>query len=96
MCSNSTRTSWPSWSHARTESPSKTRGITNNYFRDVIGTPFGGTKHSGYGREHAIETLREFSYTKMVRFPSGLGTIPSWRAVDDIFDATTGTGTTAT
>jgi acyl-CoA reductase-like NAD-dependent aldehyde dehydrogenase len=67
----------------------------NNYFRGVIGTPFGGTKHSGYGREHAIETLREFSYTKMVRFPSGLGTIPSWRAVDDIFDATTGTGTTA-
>jgi hypothetical protein len=45
--------------------------------------------------EHAIETLREFSYTKMVRFPSGLGTIPSWRAVDDIFDATTGTGATA-
>ena len=68
----------------------------NNYFRGVIGTPFGGAKHSGYGREHAIETLREFSYTKMVRFPSGLGTIPSWRAVDDIFDATTGTGTTAT
>jgi hypothetical protein len=28
-------------------------------------------------------------------FPSGLGTILSWRAVDDIFDATTGTGTTA-
>jgi acyl-CoA reductase-like NAD-dependent aldehyde dehydrogenase len=58
----------------------------NNYFRGVLGTPFGGTKHSGYGREHAIETLREFGYTKMVRFPSGLGTIPSWRAVDDIFD----------
>jgi acyl-CoA reductase-like NAD-dependent aldehyde dehydrogenase len=64
----------------------------NNYFRGVIGTPFGGTKHSGYGREHAIETLREFGYTKMVRFPSGLGTIPSWRAVGDVFD----TGTTAT
>ena len=62
----------------------------NNYFRGVLGTPFGGTKHSGYGREHAIETLREFGYTKMVRFPSGLGTIPSWRAVDDIF----GPGTT--
>jgi acyl-CoA reductase-like NAD-dependent aldehyde dehydrogenase len=58
----------------------------NNYFRGVIGTPFGGTKHSGYGREHAIETLREFGYTKMVRFPSGLGTIPTWRAVGDIFD----------
>jgi acyl-CoA reductase-like NAD-dependent aldehyde dehydrogenase len=35
----------------------------NNYLRGVLGTPFGGTKHSGYGREHAIETLREFSYT---------------------------------
>ncbi|MFZ0187141.1 MAG: aldehyde dehydrogenase family protein [Streptosporangiaceae bacterium] len=58
----------------------------NNYFRGVIGTPFGGTKYSGYGREHAIETLREFTYTKMVRFPSGRGTIPSWRAVGDIFD----------
>ena len=38
----------------------------NNYFRGVLGTPFGGAKHSGYGREHAIETLREFSYTKMI------------------------------
>jgi acyl-CoA reductase-like NAD-dependent aldehyde dehydrogenase len=57
----------------------------NNYFRGVLGTPFGGTKRSGYGREHAIETLREFSYTKMVRFPSGLGTIPAWRAIGDIF-----------
>jgi acyl-CoA reductase-like NAD-dependent aldehyde dehydrogenase len=57
----------------------------NNYFRGVLGTPFGGTKHSGYGYEHAIETLREFSYTKMVRFPSGLGTTPAWRAIADIF-----------
>jgi acyl-CoA reductase-like NAD-dependent aldehyde dehydrogenase len=58
----------------------------NNYFRGVLGSPFGGTKHSGHGREHAIETLREFSYTKMVRFPSGLGTIPAWRAIGDIFE----------
>jgi acyl-CoA reductase-like NAD-dependent aldehyde dehydrogenase len=58
----------------------------NNYFRGTGGTPFGGTKHSGYGREHAIETLREYSYTKIVRFPSGLGTIPAWRALDDIFE----------
>ena len=60
----------------------------NNYFRGTGGTPFGGTKHSGYGREHAIETLREYSYTKIVRFPSGLGTIPAWRALDDIFEET--------
>jgi acyl-CoA reductase-like NAD-dependent aldehyde dehydrogenase len=58
----------------------------NNYFRGTGGTPFGGTKHSGYGREHAIETLREYSYTKIVRFPSGLGTVPAWRALDDIFE----------
>jgi acyl-CoA reductase-like NAD-dependent aldehyde dehydrogenase len=57
----------------------------NNYFRGTGGTPFGGTKRSGYGREHAIETLREYSYTKIVRFPSGLGTIPAWRALNDIF-----------
>jgi acyl-CoA reductase-like NAD-dependent aldehyde dehydrogenase len=58
----------------------------NNYFRGTGGTPFGGTKHSGYGREHAIETLREYSYTKIVRFPSGLGAIPEWRALNDIFE----------
>jgi hypothetical protein len=62
----------------------------NNYFRGTGGTPFGGTKHSGYGREHAIETLREYSYTKIVRFPSGLGTVPAWRALEDIFDKVQG------
>ena len=60
----------------------------NNYSRGTQGTPFGGTKHSGHGREHAIETLREYSYTKIVRFPSGLGTIPGWRALGDIFAET--------
>jgi hypothetical protein len=47
--------------------------------------PFGGTKHRGYGREHAIQTLQEFGSTKMIRFPSGTGTIPTWRGVTDIF-----------
>ena len=73
------------WSSSA-ETHRRRMAFINNYFRGVIGTPFGGTKYSGYGREHAIETLREFTYTKMVRFPSGLGTIPSWRAVSDIFD----------
>ena len=61
--------------------------FVNNYFRGIMGTPFGGVKHSGFGREHSIETLKEFSSAKMIRFPSGLGTVPSWRAVTDIFGA---------
>jgi acyl-CoA reductase-like NAD-dependent aldehyde dehydrogenase len=65
--------------------------LVNNYFRGMLGTPFGGTKHSGFGREHAIETLREFTFAKMIRVPSGLGTIPSWRAVGDVFGAPHGT-----
>jgi hypothetical protein len=52
----------------------------------MLGTPFGGTKHSGYGREHAIATLQEFGYTKMIRFPSGTGAIPIWRGVTDVYD----------
>lgn len=51
----------------------------------MLGTPFGGVKLSGYGREHCIETLREWSQPKAVHTPSGLGEIPSWRAVKDIF-----------
>jgi acyl-CoA reductase-like NAD-dependent aldehyde dehydrogenase len=62
--------------------------LANNYFRGVLGIPFGGIKHSGHGREHAIETLREFSYAKMVRYPSGTGSIPSWRAVRTIYGET--------
>jgi acyl-CoA reductase-like NAD-dependent aldehyde dehydrogenase len=47
----------------------------NHYNRIAIGTPFGGTKHSGFGREHTLETLREFSYSKTLRIPSGEGEI---------------------
>jgi acyl-CoA reductase-like NAD-dependent aldehyde dehydrogenase len=59
--------------------------VINDDFRGMLGTPFGGTKHCGYGREHAIQTLQEFGSTKMIRFPSGTGTIPTWRGVTDIF-----------
>ncbi|KAM0814191.1 putative Aldehyde dehydrogenase domain-containing protein [Seiridium cardinale] len=57
----------------------------NNYLRNVLGTLFGGAKESGYGREHCMETLREWSRAKTVNQPSGFGEIPSWRAVKDIF-----------
>ena len=56
----------------------------NNYFRATLGLGFGGTKQSGYGREHFIETLNDYTYSKTIRIPSGLGSIPSWRGVADI------------
>jgi acyl-CoA reductase-like NAD-dependent aldehyde dehydrogenase len=52
--------------------------FVNNYNRAFLGTPFGGNRHSGYGREHAMQTLREFQKTKSVRLPSGLGEVPMW------------------
>ena len=50
----------------------------NNYNRAFTGTPFGGVGHSGYGREHALETLREFGHSKSLRLPSGSGPVPRW------------------
>ena len=47
----------------------------NHYNRIAIGTPFGGTKQSGFGREHTLETLREFSYSRTLRIPSGEGEV---------------------
>jgi len=58
--------------------------MINNYNRAFLGTPFGGYGDSGYGREHAIESLLEFTRTKSIREPSGLGRIPEWEALDDI------------
>ena len=59
----------------------------NNYNRNVLGTPFGGWKQSGYGREHCIETLYEWCRPKAVHSKSGLGHIRSWRALKDIYGA---------
>ncbi|KIX92912.1 uncharacterized protein Z520_11388 [Fonsecaea multimorphosa CBS 102226] len=56
----------------------------NNFSRLVLGTPFGGAKQSGYGREHCIETLRDYSRAKAVHVPSGIGPVPRWRVLDDI------------
>ncbi|MFC5947537.1 aldehyde dehydrogenase family protein [Pseudonocardia lutea] len=50
----------------------------NHYNRKSVGVPFGGIGASGYGREHALETLGEFGFSKSLRIPNGLGEIPSW------------------
>jgi acyl-CoA reductase-like NAD-dependent aldehyde dehydrogenase len=53
--------------------------FVNNYMRRAfLGSPFGGMKASGFGRENAAETLYEFVRSKNVRFPSGRGEIPAW------------------
>ncbi len=62
--------------------------FVNNYYRMFLGTPFGGVKHSGIGREHCIQTLHEFGQPKSIRLPSGMVPIPSWIGVTDIFGAT--------
>src|SRR5690606_24261539 len=51
----------------------------NNYFRAMLGSPFGGTKSSGYGREHHASTLLEFTYPKVIRYPTGREPINKWR-----------------
>lgn len=54
--------------------------FVNNYFRaSLLGSPFGGVKDSGFGREGAPETLLEFTRSKNVRFPSQIGEVPVWQ-----------------
>ena len=56
--------------------------FVNNYTRRTfIGSPFGGVRGSGYGREYAAETLHEFVRAKNVRYPSGRGAIGGWPPV---------------
>jgi acyl-CoA reductase-like NAD-dependent aldehyde dehydrogenase len=58
--------------------------FVNNFNRVFVGTPFGGTGESGFGRVHAPETLREFGRSKSVRLPSGEAPVPRWSAADDV------------
>jgi acyl-CoA reductase-like NAD-dependent aldehyde dehydrogenase len=50
----------------------------NNYYRGGVGVPFGGNKASGFGRERALETIREFGRSKAVKVLSGLGNVKEW------------------
>jgi len=53
--------------------------FVNQYTRRTfIGSPFGGVKGSGYGREYCAETMHEFVRAKNVRFVSGHGPVPTW------------------
>ena len=56
----------------------------NNYFRGAGGLPFGGVKASGHGREHTIETLKEYARVKLVSMPSGMAPVPRWQGVSDV------------
>jgi len=57
--------------------------FVNNYMRRAfLGSPFGGQKESGFGRENAVETLHEFVRSKNIRLPSGRGKIPTWPPKD--------------
>ncbi|MEK7833956.1 MAG: aldehyde dehydrogenase family protein [Acidobacteriota bacterium] len=58
--------------------------FVNNYNRQFMGTPFGGVKASGYGREHCVQTLQEFGYTKAVRTLSGRGEPLQWPALKEL------------
>ena len=58
--------------------------FANTYNRAIGGAPFGGTKKSGYGREHAVQTLREFGRSKVVWIPSGEADIPQWSGAADV------------
>lgn len=62
--------------------------FVNHYNRSFTGTPFGGVGASGYGREHALETLGEYSFARSMRLPSGRQAIPRWAPSLDVLNET--------
>jgi acyl-CoA reductase-like NAD-dependent aldehyde dehydrogenase len=60
--------------------------FVNHYNRQFTGTPFGGVGESGYGREHALETLQEYSFARSLRLSTGRGDIPRWAPSLEVVD----------
>jgi betaine-aldehyde dehydrogenase len=54
--------------------------FVNNYVRLSIGSGFGGIGDSGFGREHAQETLAEYGYTKTIRLAARREELRYWPA----------------
>lgn len=50
----------------------------NTWFDTPLGQPQGGVKHSGFGREGAAETLREYTATKVVNVGLSTQRPPMW------------------
>ena len=60
--------------------------FVNNYHRISIGTGFGGVGHSGFGREHAQETLAEYGYTKTIRLAARREELSYWPAARRVLE----------
>lgn len=60
--------------------------FVNNYARVAIGSGFGGVGHSGFGREHAQETLAEYGYTKTIRLAANRDELPYWNAATRVLE----------
>jgi acyl-CoA reductase-like NAD-dependent aldehyde dehydrogenase len=60
--------------------------FVNNYHRIAIGTGFGGVGHSGFGREHAQETLAEYGYPKTIRLASQRDELRYWTAANRVLE----------
>jgi acyl-CoA reductase-like NAD-dependent aldehyde dehydrogenase len=60
--------------------------FVNNYFRIAVGTGFGGVGYSGFGREHAQETLAEYGYSKTIRLAANRDELPRWGAATRVLE----------